>query len=180
MAQDNKEIEKLYMTYDGPFIIQVISTFAKFLLENTVVTQHVSKKLYRVFIELAQNVALYSFERVELINGTFIGKGNVYITENTNSFQCTTINRIQEEHAPILIRNCTEINATPMKILRNKRRELFRLANFQDTGAHIGLIMIFIYSKNPIEFEIIRKAKDEIYFRIVATISKKEIHHTND
>lgn len=163
--------ERLYMSYDGPFIIQIISTFAKYLLENTAATKHVSKKLYRVFIELAQNVALYSLERAELISGSHIGKGKVLISENNNEFKCITINKIQNEHAPILIRNCSEINATPIEILRIKKRDLFRAAKFQDTGAHIGLIMIYIFSSNPIEFEVFEEA-DEMYFKIVATISK--------
>jgi hypothetical protein len=180
MILHETEKEKLYMNYDGPFIIQIISTFAKFLLENTVATERISKKLYRVFIELAQNVALYSFERVALINGTFIGKGKVYILENVNTFKCITINRIQKEHAAILTRNCTEINATPAEALRAKRRGLYKLANFQDTGAHIGLIMICTYSANPIEFEIIEKEEGEIYFKIAATINKNEILRLNE
>ena len=81
MIIKDQDLKRLYMNYDGPFIIQIISTFSKFLLENTVATEHVSKKLYRVFIELAQNVALYSSERVGLINGAFIGKGKVYLSE---------------------------------------------------------------------------------------------------
>jgi hypothetical protein len=172
MMLQEKDNENLYMSYDGPFIIQIIATFAKFLLENTASTAQVSKKLYRVFIELAQNVSLYSLERIDLINGSSIGKGQVTILENKNEFKCITINRIQKEHVPVLIRNCTEINATPMEVLRVKKRDLFRVAKFQDTGAHIGLIMIYIFSANPIEFEIIENKNGELYFKIAATISK--------
>jgi len=121
---------------------------------------------------LAQNVSLYSLERIDLINGSSIGKGQVTILENKNEFKCITINRIQKEHVPVLIGNCTEINATPIEVLRVKKRDLFRVAKFQDTGAHIGLIMIYIFSANPIEFEIIENKNGELYFKIAATISK--------
>ncbi len=160
------------MSYDGPFIIQIISTFAKFLLENTASTALVSKKLYRVFIELAQNVALYSLERTELVSGSSIGKGQVFILGDNHTFKCLTINRILKEHAPILIQNCSEINATSMELLRNKKRDLYKVANFHDTGAHIGLIMIYIYSGNPLEFEIIEKENGDLFFKIAAIINK--------
>lgn len=174
MLYQEKDMPRLYMNYDGPFIIQIISTFAKFVLENTVVTERVSKKLYRVFIELAQNVALYSYERIELINNTFIGKGSVYIMENKDNFECITINKILPEHATILLKNCAKINATPMSALKAKRRELYKLANVQDTGAHIGLIMIYVYSTNPIQYETIEK-QGELYFKITATLNKNNV-----
>lgn len=169
-----KDMDRLYMNYEGPFIIQIIATFAKFLMDNTVGTSYISKKLYRIFIEMAQNVALYSLERVALTNGTYIGKGNVHILENGKEFKCVTVNRILKEHAEILIRNCSEINATPIDDLRERKRKLYKSANIQDTGAHIGLIMIFIYSENPLAYEIIEETEGEIYFKIIATLSKMD------
>lgn len=171
MVIKDEELGKLYMKYEGPFIIQIIFTFAKFLLENTVVTKRVSKKLFRVFIELAQNVSLYSVEREEFINGSYIGKGKVYIMEYDHFFKCITINKIQKEHVEKLITNCTIINASTMEALRTKKKELYKIAKFQDTSAHIGLIMLHVYSTNPIEFEFIEENGDT-YFKIAVVINK--------
>jgi hypothetical protein len=49
---------------------------------------------------------------------------------------------------------------------------LRKLASFQDTGAHIGLIMICMYSGHPLDFEIIETENGEKYFKIAATIHK--------
>jgi hypothetical protein len=165
-------MERLCLNYEGPFCIQVVSAFAKFLLENTFATELANKKLHRVFIELAQNVSLYSFDREQLINGSAIGKGNVYITEYTHELKCVTINKIRDEHAPILAKNCTEINAASLHILKARKRQLRKLSSIQDTGAHIGLIMICIYSGNPLEFDIFKTKEGDTYFKIAATINK--------
>jgi len=168
----NQELENAYLFFDGPFNIQIISCMAKFLSELTLASPSERKKLYRVFIELTQNVALYSYERTPLLLTNSIGKGKVYIIDENEFFKCITINKIQREHIPVLLKNCEEINATPIEILRAKKRELYRLSSFQDTGAHIGLIMIYIYSENEIFVEIIEDENKEAYFKIEATITK--------
>jgi Family of unknown function (DUF6272) len=161
------------MTYEGPFGIQIISVLAKFSQDNIDASEQAREKFYRIFIELAQNVALYSFNRVPLSNGTTIGQGKVYITEEKQEIQCVTINEIQKEHGAILDANCAEINQSNMYALRNKKRKLHRQAEFKDTGAHIGLIMISIYSGNPLQYEIINDTmNNKIYFKILATIYK--------
>lgn len=173
MISTEKELGTLYMKYEGPFIIQIIFTFAKYLLEHTVATASVSKKLFRVFIELAQNVSFYSLDREAFVNGTFIGKGKVFIMEYETVFKCITINKIHKEHGPVLMKHCMEINASSMEILRAKKKELYKLAKFQDTSAHIGLIMLYIYSTNPVEFELFDEG-EHTYFQIAALINKTE------
>jgi hypothetical protein len=174
MLTYEKKVEKLCIEYEGPFMIQVISTFAKYLLENIAITESANKKLHKVFIELAQNVALYSLDRVHLASGATIGKGKIYITENSDNYKCITINRIQQEHAGLLVHNCNEINHTPYETLRNKKKYLCKTANSKESGAHIGLIMIYMYSGNKINFRIIKKAENEVYFKITATINKNK------
>ncbi len=170
--QHTKEINDAYFYYDGPFNIQVISGIARFLSELTIAIHTERKKIYRVFIELTQNVALYSYERTPLLNDTAIGKGKVYFLNLENEFKCITINRIQPEHASVLLNYCREINATPVDELRVKKRELYKMSSFHDTGAHIGLIMIFMYSENLLNIEIIEEEDKSTYFKIVATINK--------
>ncbi len=161
------------ITYEGPFGIQIISVLAKFSQDNIDATDQVRGKFYKIFIELAQNVALYSFDRVVLSNGTSIGQGKVYVTEEQQKIHCTTINEIQKDHAPILDANCADINQSSIFALRTKKKKLHRQAEFKDTGAHIGLIMISIYSGNTLEYEIITdETTNKMYFKILATIHK--------
>lgn len=169
----NNKDENSYMNYDGPLIIQIISTFARFLLKNTTDSEVVSKKLYRIFIELAQNVALYSMDRVTLTNNIIVGKGIVNIIENESEFKCITINKVLDEHVPILINYCTEINSTSIEALKAKKKDLYKLSSTQASGAHIGLIMIYMYSGNLLDFEIIDNGIKGKYFKLGVTINRK-------
>jgi hypothetical protein len=165
-----------YLSYEGPFEIEVISTLAQFLRKNINASDFVRRKLYRVFIELVQNVALYSADKALLAKNKTNGKGQVYIIEEKEVFRCVTINKILKEHASVLTKNCTDINNSTHDELRAKKKKLRALIKVQDTGAHIGLIMIKTYSGCPLEFKIIEdKEKDELYFYISATI-KNELH----
>jgi hypothetical protein len=161
------------LTYEGPFGIQIISALAKFLRENCDASELTRVKLYKVFIELAQNVALYSLDKVKFFNNSDIGKGKVNVIEAGNNLYCTTINEIQKEHGYILNANCAEINKATKNELQIKKKKLHRLAEFEDTGAHVGLIMISFYSENPLSYEIINdKDTDKMYFKISAIIKK--------
>lgn len=161
------------MMYDGPFNMQVISTLAKSLLENSTAPEPAKMKLYRVFIELTQNLAQYSYQQVMLVNGETAGKGKVIITDEEQHFTCTTINKVRQEHCSILEKNCHDINNSSVKQLKEKKRSLRKMSDFNDTGAHIGLIMISLYSGNPLKYEILYDDTcAEYYFRITATIQK--------
>ena len=170
--QHNNEIDNVYFYYDGPFNIQIISGIARFLSELTVALLTERKKIYRVFIELAQNVALYSYDRTPLINDTAIGKGKVYVLNLENEFKCITINRINPEHATVLLNYCKNINETPVNELRVKKKELYRMSDSHDSGAHIGLIMIYLYSENLLNIELIEEENNVKYIKIEATINK--------
>lgn len=161
--------EDPYLSFEGPFNIEIISTLAKFLSEGPVASVHVRKKLCKVFIELVQNVAKYSFNRIQMHNGFWVGTGKVFVLNDPDTFKCGTINKIQVEHAPILVKNCTEINHSDRQTLRERKNNLRRLASIKDTGAHIGLIMISLYSENQLDFEIIEDNND-LYFKLIATL----------
>ena len=73
---------KMFLSYEGPFSIQIISTLARFLLEKALVSENVRLKLYRVFIELTQNIALYSHSRLNFNETPDVGRGAIFISDN--------------------------------------------------------------------------------------------------
>jgi hypothetical protein len=166
--------EQLLLQYRGPMGIQVISGLAKFLAEYSPCSENVRKKVYRVFIELVQNVSLYSAEQFPAENGPYIGVGQVFVYDCDSHFRCVTINRILKEHAAILFENCNAINLSSRQSLKERKKNLHKLANAQDSGAHIGLIMIYTYSGNPLEVEILEEHASEYFFKIATCINKDE------
>jgi len=170
----SQNYENQYLLYDGPFSIEIISTLAKSLQENIIATDYVKKKLYRVFIELTQNVALYSFDKVLLATGASIGKGKTIVQITNDTIICTTTNKILKEHSDILINNCLNINKSNPDDLREEKKTLRKMSTIKDTRAHIGLIMVSIYSGNDLNYEVINEnTTGSTYFKISATIHKK-------
>ena len=99
----------LYISFYGPFNLQLISFIGKYLNDNLNVDEQIKMKLYKVLIELAQNVALYSAEKSQMPGNSIVGMGTLQIRNTGSEIQCTTINKISKEHAPILLKNCNEI-----------------------------------------------------------------------
>lgn len=167
---------KLYLSYEGPFSIQIISSLARLVRENIPGPELAKQKVYRVFIELAQNVSLYSMERISIANNHYseVGFGKIYITDEGDKFLCTTVNKILNEHGPVLDTNCKEINGSSVAELKIKKKALRKIADFKDTGAHIGLIMICINSGNPLKYDFFDNVDKYKYFRISASIYKND------
>lgn len=145
----------------------------KFMVENINSTYATRMKLYRVYIELAQNVFLYSAERANHQNNYETGVGSLIVKESDSVYTCTTLNKILGIHADILSYNCSNINVCSEDELKKKKTVLRKSSKFHELGAHIGLIMIKLYSGNPLQFQIIDDNNlNTKFFEISATINK--------
>lgn len=162
---------ELVLSYQGPFNMRIISSVGKYLTENISALPNVRMNLYRVFIEQCQNVALYSDDRIEQNNNISIGSGTLRIYMNDTHVICNTSNKIIHEHADILSKNCSNINNSTDENLLKLKEKLRRESPIKDTGAHIGLISIKIFSGNSIDFQIIEE-NNEKFFSISSKISK--------
>ena len=153
--------------------MRIISTLAKYITRDVLAPGVSKMRFYRVFIELTQNVALYSDERHLLPDVTSIGSGYIFIQSNKTFFKCTTINRIRAEHQQILIDNCSKINDSSEDELKIRKERLRKESLFRETGAHIGLITVCLRSCNPLDSEIIHDNETgSKYFSITTTINK--------
>lgn len=166
MSRDN------LMTYLGPFSMKIISSIGKYVSDNSSSIQAKRINAYKVLIELTYNVYLYSLDRDKVNEELSIGRGKLILDTLGNGFRCTTINKVLDIHAPILIENCLNINSMDETELKTKRDNLRKEINLKDTGAHIGLIMIRLYSGNKIQYEIIKDEEtNDYYFSISAMIN---------
>lgn len=166
------DVEKNFLTYSGPFSMRIISGIGKFLMDNLEAPEIVKIRAYKVFIELTQNVALYSSKRLKHANNTSIGEGFLSITEDDGNIKLVTKNNILPEHKSILINNCNSINQSTENQLKEKKHLLRREASFSESGAHIGLITISLISHNPIHFEFEINNKTESF--IISSLINKE------
>jgi hypothetical protein len=168
---ENTDNNGLYLSFFGPFCLPVISSMVQHLNANLIADIQSKSKLYKIMIELAQNVALYSVDRAEMPGNGQVGVGTLKIKNDGDYITCTTINKIDVGHASILLENCSLINNSDELQLRKKKADLRKMSTIQDTGAHIGLIVISLTSGLPLEYDVYQKDTNH-FFSITASISK--------
>jgi hypothetical protein len=135
---------------------------------DALVLQHI----FKVFIELSQNVLYYSAETLEIKPGVVCGIGWVSIQNHKDNYSITTCNLIKPEHGPKLLHYCQEINSLDEESLKTLKRKIRAQAMLRDTNAQIGLIQTAIISGSKLDFEVPENIENLKYFRISAIISK--------
>ena len=131
-----------------------------------------SKKVFKVFIELAQNIAQYSAEKN--IIGDYIGAGvgSLVIVEYPDYFQIVTGNVIKNENLGPVIDKCELINTLDKEGLRKLKRKQLKQNDATRSGADIGLIQLAITSDNPLDIEVRPIDKKFSFFTIRVKINR--------
>ncbi|MFP4448356.1 MAG: SiaB family protein kinase [Bacteroidales bacterium] len=160
------------LSYEGPFFIDLLTIFGNYIklyLKNNLIAQ---KKLFKIYVELAQNVAFYSEESYLLKNeNKKIGIGEMNLKETDTDFRFTTRNLVKSKDAKILSQRCEIINDSDFNKLKELKRNLRMSSPGEKYGARIGLIQAKLISKNNIEYSLIEKNKDYSIFKITAKIN---------
>jgi hypothetical protein len=164
--------DKSLLIYQGLFTVNLISILGNQirLLPNhdTLLLQ----RIFKVFIELCQNVSYYSFENQEIKPGVYCGIGWVSIQDFDELYKVSTGNCIKPEHGPRLEAYCNEINSMGEEALKILKRKTRAQAMLRDTNAQIGLIQTGIISGSKLDYEISAIDDRMHYFRISALIDK--------
>jgi hypothetical protein len=171
IATENQE--KSLLIYKGVFTVNLISILSNHIRLLPEIDYRIVQKLFRIFMELTQNVSYYSAEVVDVKSGVSCGSGWVTIQDFTDHMKVTTGNRIRPEHGSRLIQYCNEINSFNNEQLRKLKREIRAQALERDTGAQIGLIQTSIISENKLDFKIIPVDQETDFF-IISTHTKKD------
>jgi hypothetical protein len=164
--------ERSLLIYQGVFTVNLLSVLGNHIRllpgHDTLQLQ----RIFKVFIELTQNVSYYSNLSVQLKEGISCGVGWVTIQEFDNDYQVSTGNPIKPEHGPKLKDYCLEINSMEEDSLKSLKRKTRAQAMLRDTNAQIGLIQTGLISGSKLGFEITNGSEKEAFFRISATVSK--------
>jgi hypothetical protein len=165
--------ENSLLLFQGTLTVNLISILGNHL---RLLLNHDFKglqKIFKIFIELAQNVSYYSADTFEVNSGLYCGAGWISVQEMGNHYRVTTGNLIKPEDGPILIRYCEEINSLPEEDLRKLKREIRSEAMVRDTGAHIGLIQISILSGNKLDYSVTGESDSNPVFILATRINKE-------
>ena len=160
------------LSYKGPIddhILQVLGSYIEGLLKDT---PKAGKKVFKIFIELAQNISYYSAERSKLSNNKDIGTGMVLINEQSEYYTFMTGNLVKTDDIITIIEKSEVINSLDRDELREYKREQRKLPPGKKGGAHIGLIQVALTSSNPLDIEVNPVDDEHSFFSIAVKIDK--------
>ena len=162
--------KKMIIAYKGPFTLQVVSTLGEFIRATPIEDPVSRSRLFKSFIEVAQNIALYSAEKITFKNGTYSGFGLLKIEEDDKFFRITSKNKIDKSNFDKLNVYCNQINHLSHKELRELKMFNIKHKKEEENSAHLGFIYVALLTLNKIEFEI-----DKVHssFQITIKVNKK-------
>jgi hypothetical protein len=172
MIIEKENQENSLMIYKGAFTVNLISILGNQIRLLPEIDFRIVQKLFRIFMELTQNVSYYSAEVVNIKSGVNCGSGWVTVQNFDDYMRVTTGNRIKSEHGPKLISYCNEINSFDEVQLRKLKRDIRSQALERDTGAQIGLIQTSIVSGNKLDYKIVPEDSENGFFIISTKTSK--------
>ena len=166
-AQLNQE--EVIISYRGPLNDVLLSEFGHAIRTNSSIPPKVAKKIFTVFMELAQNVLYYSQE----INhfGERDPIGALIVLKLDGFYQILTNNLIQSKTINSLENKCLMVNTLDRPALRDYKRELRNAPKeIESKGAGIGMVQAALVSQNPLEFDFKELDEGFAYYTIMAKI----------
>lgn len=154
--------------YKGVFSANILSKISMNIRKQLSTTRKVAKRVFSIFLELGQNVALYSAETNNFGDGNDEhGVGVLMLDEQSDAFVLTVGNLIhQHKKAGILerIEKINRLNEQELRKLKIEQRGMPRAEG--QGGANIGLIHVALQSGKPFTYEI-QDMDDDFAFLIL-------------
>lgn len=168
--------QNILVSYKGPIderIMAVIGENIELVINNT---GKAKSKIFKVFMELAQNVWLYSAETCMFSGGKSLGTGTLVIGEFGNYYTFVTGNVVKNVDIVPVIEKCELINSLDRESLREYRREQRRIASdVKKNSGNIGLIQVALTAESPLDIELTPINDEESFFSIAVKVEKNGI-----
>ena len=139
------------LLYKGPFDKNILLVFRKHIEGILGQKPTMNKKVFAIFVELAQNIVYYSNERY-LEGDLTIGVGSLAICETQDAFSFITGNRVKNSSVPFFLDKCDTIKHLSKDELREFKRQQLNLPTGPNDTANIGLIQVAIAAEGKFDF----------------------------
>ncbi len=145
--------EGVVVAYKGPVSDLIMAEISRDIRAKLADNPKAGRKVFIIFMELAQNILYYSAERV-----TFADRndsiGTILLTEDEHDFVFSFGNLVNKEYVTELLESCDKINSLDKEGLREfKRQKRNEPTSERSRGAGIGLIHVAITSESPLDVE---------------------------
>ncbi|MCF6367129.1 MAG: SiaB family protein kinase [Bacteroidales bacterium] len=164
--------EEIKISYKGPVDGKIITFLADYIHVVNVLSEKATKKLFKIFFELAENISNYSSEKIKLKSGKEVGAGTIILKETIKNFTLVTGNPIKNEHLIPVLENSKNINELDHEELREYKRNVRRDNLTEKQSPNIGLITVALTSGNPLDIEINPIDENTSYFSLAVKVDK--------
>ncbi|MBN2892275.1 MAG: SiaB family protein kinase [Bacteroidales bacterium] len=158
-------------SYVGPIDSDILTLLGENIELTLWESETQRRRFFKIFIELAHNIALYSEERC-IISGKEYGEGTFIINDYGDYFLFSAGNVVSDVAKKDLWERCEEINNLDRIELRALKRIKRKKGN-QKGGGNIGLIQVALLSKNPIEVKFFPTEESNKSFYLVSVRLEK-------
>lgn len=142
---------RIIVSYTGPVTPVVVTDISRDIREKLSDNYEVSRKVFSIFLELAQNIQFYSEEKVHYADCKD-RVGTMYVVETEEQFAVICSNTVKGEDMEALAKGCRMLNLLDVEKLRRlKRIQRRRAPTEKSKGAGIGIIQAAILSSNPLQ-----------------------------
>lgn len=163
--------QDILLSYKGPLSDHLLAEFSREVREKVQSSPKAGKKVFSIFMELAQNVLFYSKE------SNFVNKfdpvGTLAIIDNGDSYRIIAGNLVYKSAVMNLKDKCDKVNSMDRDNLREYKRMLRNAPKGEESrGAGIGMVQAALTSQNPLHYEI-REFGDDYAFYLISVIVAK-------
>ncbi len=165
---------KTIIFYKGVFDDQILNRIGNFMRGGGLNNGKAEKRLFAIFIELAQNISYYSLEK------PFIGAqpdpygiGEIMLHETTNYFELVSRNLAPASSVKKLTERCQNIQQMEREQLRTYKKTLRSEPRREgQKGGNIGLVQIALKADYPIEVQFEKKDEHAFWYQMKVKINK--------
>ncbi len=163
----------IVVSYIGPFDGQILSLLASNIEDSLWDDPHRGKKFFKIFIELSQNIYLYSKEKAGGIGiDAQAGVGLMLIKEYDTHFKFITGNLVDKADHEKLKEKCNNILGKNKDQLREFKRQMRSMPRADSGGGNIGLIQVALLSGYPIDYDFIDMDDKHSFYVLSVMIDK--------
>ncbi len=164
--------EEIRISYKGPVDGKIITFLADYIYVVNELSEKATRKIFKIFFELAENISKYSAEKIKLKDGKEVGAGTIILKETVKNFILVTGNPIKNTDLIPVMENSKNINNLDHEELRKYKREIRKDDSVVRNSPNIGLIAVALTSNNPLDIEINPIDENTSYFSIAVKVDK--------
>lgn len=163
--------QNIILSYKGPITDVLLAEFSRDIRRKLQEDPKTGKKVFSIFMELAQNVLYYSKEVNHFGNKDKVG--TLVIVQSEDEYQLITGNLVYKSSVDKMVEKCQMINSLDRDQLREYKRELRNQPQEAESkGAGIGLVQVALTANNKLEVKVKELPGDYAFYAIFATVKK--------